>query len=311
MNRLFQISVPLALYMRRVVVVCCLLVLISFTGTSGVSAKAPEDTGAGPLFGGQWAWTNNTSSQTTTLDSLPSIAEDYTATWCTNCVKVEHVLEDLENNGEIKKYHFHRANDHEDPFGSDNTEQHFDSRYNAGAPPIVVFNGTQKQIGSTANGDSLEDDYRSLIGQSLNLGSGNTTLSWSSQDGQTGVVSWSAELNMEQFEEYEMSVNVWFVEASAEFTEGSNGEEIYPSIVTKIVEVGNKSSGTATVSIPNSYDGDDMQVHLMYHFTPIETSQDTGLEDTSEDSDSSSLPSISVVISLSCIIAAAIFKWDN
>ena len=297
--------------MRRVIVVCCLLVLISFTGTSGVSAKAPEDTDAGAIFGGQWAWANNTSSQTSTLNSLPAIAEDYTATWCTNCVKVEHALEDLQDTGEIQKYHFHRANDHEDPFGSNNTEEHFSSRYNAGAPPIVVFNGTQKQIGSTPNGDSLEDDYRSLISQSLNLGSGNTTLSWASQDGRTGIVSWAIDLDMAQFEEYDMSVNIWFVEASAEFSEGSNGEEIYPSIVTEIVEVGNKETGTATVSIPDAYDGDDMQVHLMYHFTPIETTQDTGSEDKGEDDDSSSLSSISAIVSLSCIIAAAIFKWDN
>ena len=297
--------------MRRVIVVSCLLVLISFTGTSGVAAKAPEDTDAGPLFGGQWAWANNTSSQTSTLNSLPAVAEDYTATWCTNCVKVEHTLEDLQDSGEIQKYHFHRANDHEDPFGSNNTEQHFSSRYTAGAPPIVVFNGTQKQIGSTPNGDSLQEDYRTLIGQSLNLGNGNTTLSWTSQDGGTGIVSWSVDLDMTQFEEYDMSVNIWFVEAAAEFSEGSNGEGTYPSIVTEIVEVGNVATGTATVSIPTAYDGDDMQVHLMYHFTPIETTQDTGSEDKGEDDDSSSLSSISAIVSLSCIIAAAIFKWDN
>ena len=59
------------------------------------------------------------------------------------------------------------------------------------------------------------------------------------------------------------------------------------------------------------YDGDDMQVHLMYHFTPIETTQDTGSEDKGEDDDSNSLSSISAIVSLSCIIAAAIFKWDN
>ena len=290
--------------MRRVIVVCCLLVMISFTGTSGVAAKQAEDTSAGPLFGGQWSWTNNTSSQTTALETLPSIAEDYTATWCTNCVKVEHVLETLEDDGSIQKYHFHRANDHEDPFGSNNTEQHFDDRYNAGAPPIVVFNGTQKQAGSTPNSESLEGDYRALISQSLNLGNGSTTFSWAPQGNNTGTVSWSVGLNMTQFEGYDMSVNVWFVEASAEFSEGSNGEEIYPSIVTKIVEVGTTTTGTSTIDIPNSYDGEDMQVHLMYQFTPIKVDEESGGDD-GDDEESSSLPSISVIASLSCIIAAA------
>ena len=295
--------------MRRVIIVSCLLVLISFTGTSGVAAKAPEDTDAGALFGGQWAWANNTSSQTSTLNSLPAIAEDYTATWCTNCVKVEHVLEELQDSGEIQKYHFHRANDHEDPFGSNNTEQHFSNRYTTGAPPVVVFNGTQKQIGSSPNGESLKEDYRSLISQPLDLGSGNTTLSWTSQNEDAGVVSWAVDLDMAQFEGYEMSVNIWFVEASAEFSEGSNGEGTYPSIVTQIVEVGNVATGTATVSIPAAYDGDDMQVHLMYHFTPLDNGQNSGDEEVKETDDSNSLPSISIIISLSCIIAAAaLFK---
>ena len=289
--------------MRRVMIVCCLLVMISFTGTEGVAAREAEDTNAGPLFGGQWVWANNSSSQTTTLGSLPSIAEDYTATWCTSCVKVEHVLQDMEDDGSIQKYHFHRASDHEDPFGSDNTEQYFDKRYDAGAPPIVIFNGTQKQIGSTPNGESLEEDYRTLISQSLNLGDGNTTFSWASQGNNSGVASWALDLDMTQFENYEMSVNIWFVEDSAEFLEGSNGEENYPSIVSKIVDVGSSSTGTATIEIPNSYDGDDMQVHLMYLFTPIPTEIESG--DQGDENDSSSLPSISLIASISCILVAA------
>lgn len=288
--------------MRRVMIVCCLLVMISFTGTNGVAAREAEDTDAGPLFGGQWAWANNTSSQTTTLDSLPSIAEDYTATWCTSCVKVEHVLQDMEDDGSIQKYHFHRANDHEDPFGSNNTEQYFDERYDARVPPIVIFNGTQKQVGSTPNSDSLEEDYRTLISQSLNLGEGNTTFSWASQGSNSGVASWSLDLDMTQFENYEMSVNIWLVEDSAEFLEGSNGEEIYPSIVSKIIDVGNSTTGTATIEIPTPYDGDDMQIHLMYLLTPITTDIEAG---SPGEEDSSSLPSISLLASISCILIAA------
>lgn len=302
MSRLFQILETTAFCMRRVVVVCCLLVMIGFAGTGGVAAREPVDTNAGPLFGGQWAWVNNTSSQTTSLDTLPSIAEDYTATWCTSCVKVEHVLQDMEEDGSIQKYHFHRANDHEDPFGSNETELYFDSRYEAKVPPIVVFNGTQKQVGSTPNSDSLEEDYTALISQSLNLGSGNTTFSWASQESNTGIISWSIDINLTLFADYQLSVNAWFVEASAEFTEGSNGEEIYPNIVTTIVEVGNSKTGSATLDVPNSYDGDDMQVHLMYQLTPIEV--DTG-DDVKETEDSNSIPSISIIASLSCVVAAA------
>jgi hypothetical protein len=208
----------------------------------------------------------------------------------------------MEDDGSIQKYHFHRANDHEDPFGSNNTEQYFDERYDARVPPIVIFNGTQKQVGSTPNSDSLEEDYRTLISQSLNLGEGNTTFSWASQGSNSGVASWSLDLDMTQFENYEMSVNIWLVEDSAEFLEGSNGEEIYPSIVSKIIDVGNSTTGTATIEIPTPYDGDDMQVHLMYLLTPITTDIEAG---SPGEEDSSSLPSISLLASISCILIAA------
>ena len=100
--------------MRRVMLVCCLLILVGFSGTGNVSARPAEDSGSGPLFGGQWSWVNNSSYQNSDLNSLPAIAEDYTATWCTNCVKVESALQELDDEGILQKYHFHRNNDHED-----------------------------------------------------------------------------------------------------------------------------------------------------------------------------------------------------
>ena len=83
------------------------------------------------------------------------------------------------------------------------------------------------------------------------------------------------------------------------------GEEIYPSIVSKIIKLGTATTGTATISIPEAYDGNDMQVHLMYHLIPIETGEGTGVDEVEENDDSSALPSISIIASLGCIVIAA------
>ncbi len=296
-----------ALNMRRVLLVCCLLILIGFTGTGNVSAKQAEDSGSGPLFGGQWTWANNSSYRFSDLDSLPAIAEDYTATWCTNCVKVEDVLQDLDDEGTIQKYHFHRNNDHEDPFGSDNTEAHYKQRYGTGAPPIVVFNGTVKQIGSLPNSDSLESDYRTIISQSLQL-EGNTSLTWTVEGNNSGMISWAINTDLTRFGEYNMSVNAWIVESSAEFKEGSNGKEVYPNIVKKIINLGSEKVGSTSIELPDAFDGDDLQIHLMYHFTPIDNSADETTSDSEDDGNDDSLPSISAITSIMILICAAMVR---
>ena len=293
--------------MRRALMVCCLLILIGFTGTGNVSAKQAEDSGSGPLFGGQWTWANNSSSQTSDLDSLPAIAEDYTATWCTNCVKVEDVLQDLDDEGIVQKYHFHRNNDHEDPFGSENTEDHYKQRYGSGAPPIVVFNGTVKQIGSIPNSDSLETDYRTIVSQSLTL-VGNTTFTWTALGNNSGTVSWAIDTDLTRFGEYNMSVNAWIVESSAEFKQGSNGKEIYPNIVKKIINLGSEKIGTSSIDLPEAFDGDDLQIHLMYHFTPIDNSADEPINDSEQENKGDSLPSLSAITSIMVVLFAALIR---
>jgi len=295
----------IAAYMRRAILVCCLLILVGFTGTGSVTAKPIEDSGSGPLFGGQWAWANNSSSQNSDLGLLPAIAEDYTATWCTNCVKVESALQELDDEGILQKYHFHRNNDHEDPFGSNNTEDHFKQRYGTGAPPIVVINGVIKKIGSIPDSESLKSDYQAMANQSLGL-SGNSTFTWTSQNNGSGVISWAIETDLTRFDDYEMSVNAWIVEGFAEFKEGSNGKEIYPNIVRKIINLGSEKIGSSNIDLPAAFDGDDLQIHLMYHFTQIDNSIEEPVDDSPEEDDA--LPNISVLASIIVLIFAALVR---
>ena len=43
----------------------------------------------------------------------------------------------------------------------------------------------------------------------------------------------------------------------------------YPHIVRQIIGLGNASQGTATIQLPTPYDGNDLEVHLIYEVMPI------------------------------------------
>ena len=99
------------------------------------------------VFGGQHAPIANLTSISTSIDELPAIAEDFTATWCTNCLKAEAALDELEEEGLVQKYEFHRAPDFEDPLGDEAASTYITERYDVTSPPLVAFNGTIKKIG--------------------------------------------------------------------------------------------------------------------------------------------------------------------
>ena len=90
----------------RVRATCIILILlISIIPSS--NAGAPEDLDeVGFVFGGVHIDANNSGNATMALSDLPAIVEDYTATWCTNCVKVENALDDVEETNNMQQYHF-------------------------------------------------------------------------------------------------------------------------------------------------------------------------------------------------------------
>ena len=103
-------------------------------------------------YWGQWAYANNTGNSTLNLSDLPPVVEVYTATWCSNCVDVEHALDAIENDSGIQQYHIHRAiNEVQDPLGSIEVDQRFHDRYGVFAPPVVIFNGTIIKPGSVTS----------------------------------------------------------------------------------------------------------------------------------------------------------------
>ena len=287
-------------------IVSCLvsLMLLSVIIPINADASPAEALEVGVVFGGQWAEANNSTVQASQLSDLPAIVEDYTATWCTNCVEVEHALDDVAQQIPLQQYNFHRSiGETQDPFGTDILDQRWDARYGQRVPPTVIFNGSQKQVGSVSNGDSLQDDYTALAQLDLSLGQGSSSFSWTATGQDSGSVSWNLSIDDSQFGEGVISVNLWVVEASAHFEDGTNGLEDYPFIVREIQSLGNSTSGTAQITLPEAFDGDDLSVHLMYQvINPIvEDNNDTLDSKTSKEK---GLPAISLIATLAIIIAA-------
>ncbi len=278
------------------------LMLLSMIIPINADAAPAETLSIGSVFGGQWTEANNSSVQTSQLADLPAIVEDYTATWCTKCVDVEHALDDVEQQISIQQYNFHRSiGETQDPFGTDVLDLRWESRYGQRVPPTVIFNGSQKQVGSISNGDTLQDDFTALAQIDLGLGVGNSSFSWTAAGQNSGSVSWNISIDSSQFGDGVISVNLWIVEASAHFKDGTNGLEDYPFIVREIQSLGNSTSGTKQISLPDAFDGDDLTVHLMYQVINPIVVEDIVVQ---EPGGKKGLPSISLITTLAIVVAA-------
>jgi len=277
---------------------------------TNADASPAETLSIGAVFGGQWVEANNSTVQTSQLADLPAIVEDYTATWCTNCVDVEHALDDVASQIPLKQYNFHRSiGETQDPYGTDVLDMRWESRYGQRAPPTVIFNGSQKQVGSISNGDSLQDDYTALAQLDLSLGQGSSSFIWSATGHGSGSVSWNLSIDSSQFGESVISVNLWIVEDSAHFEEGTNGLKDYPYIVREIHSLGNSTSGTAQISLPDAFDGNDLSVHLIYQvINPIIDDTTDVRGDDSKPGGDVGLPAISMIATLAIFAVAALTK---
>lgn len=295
----------------RVRATCIILILlISIVPSS--NAGAPEDLEeVGFVFGGVHIEAWHSGNSTSNLSDLPAIVEDYTATWCTNCVKVEHALDDVEETNNMQQYHFHRfIGENEDPLGSLEGDDRWIERYEQRLPPTVVFNGTIKQVGSVPSGDSLQDDYNANLQNPLSLGLGTSTLGWvASTNDSSAIATWNLVMDTDTIPDgATVMSSIWVVEHLAYFPDGSNGEEYYHESVRAIIELGESMSGSMEVTLPTAYDGDDLEVHLIHEVVlpePEDEDPVTPADPVEEDDDDSGLPSISFIAVLSVIMVAA------
>ena len=299
--------------MRVRVIAIIFALLVSLAPTS--QAGQPESlTDVGSVFGGLHVDANSSGNVTNDLSSLPAIAEDYTATWCTNCVKVEHALNDVNENRSMQQYHFHRfIGENEDPLGSQETDDRWIERYENRLPPTVVFNGTLRQIGSTPAGESLVEDYTANLANHLDLGQGSSTLGWNPvEDSSSGTVVWNLIIEPSMIPENgSIQSSLWIVEKLAYFPDGGNQEEYYHDSVRTIITLGDALSGTMDITLPAAYDNDDLEIHLIHEMILPEPEEVEEEEESSEDDEAvevieDSMPALGGLAILSAIGMAAL-----
>lgn len=292
--------------MRRLIAIISVLMLVAIT-TPTTNALPPEQTDAGALFGGQSSIANNTTALTGELADMPVIVEEYTATWCSNCVDVEMAIKNIADQENIKSYMFHRSiGETQDPFGTDELDERWESRYDRRAPPTAVFNGTEMKIGSVADGENLEEDYTNMARVSLPV-EGTSTFSWTPNGMDSGVVTWSNDMSEDIFPSSQIRAQIWIVETTAKFEEGTNGLEDYNKIVRNIFEFENFRNGSEVIDLPDAFDGDDLEVHLIYAEYPILISE----EPIEESMDKPGLlPNLTILSTILAIIAASRFSKE-
>ena len=295
----------------RVRATCLILVLlISIIPTT--NAGSPEELDdVGSVFGGVYLDANVSGNATSSLSELPAIVEDYTATWCTNCIDVEHALDDISDENHMQTYHFHRfIGENEDPLGSQEGDDRWIERYEQRLPPTAVFNGTIRQVGSVPDGETLQEDYNQNLQNALNLGTGSSSLGWIVTNDSNPIATWNLAVDMAMFPEgSEIKSSLWIVEVLAYFPDGGNQEEYYHKSVRGIIDLGKDITGSMEVTLPAAYDGDDLQVHLIHEVIlpePVEETPSEPVADDSEDEEDSGLPSVSLIAVLAITMFAAI-----
>ena len=314
--------------MRKAFLLFGILVLTALGPATSVAAPATS-TDAGIMFGGQWFEANQSGESTVNFSEMPPILEVYTATWCSNCVDVEHALDAIMNETGLQQYHIHRAiNEPQDPLGSIELDQRFYDRYGVSPPPVVVFNGSVIKIGSVTEYDSLESEFTELAQENMDI-SGTSTFTWNSTSDSTGRVTWAIEpLNLTFPAGASLSAYAWIVEDSASFEEGSNGLGDYPHVVRGIIELGEinmtsnpqVTSGSLNITLPPAYDGNDLSIHLIYQFNlPIEVDGpiilgdeecDMNADCAKEEGVREGLPAAPFIASLCVVFGAALVRRD-
>ena len=126
---------------RFFVILVAFLLLVTSQQTSAQSENLKtwndvisEYSDTGTLGGVSISLDSNFTNYSTTMmgDEWPSLIEVYTATWCTNCVTTQNIVDSLSiPDGEsVMKIHYHRfIAETQDPFGSQKTDDRWIDRY--------------------------------------------------------------------------------------------------------------------------------------------------------------------------------------
>ena len=210
--------------------IATLMLLCLLPSASGAEV---EELDSGLLLGGIHGMVNESFELNSSFADLPAIAEDYTATWCSNCVDVEEAMEEVALNVNMQIYAVHRnIYDPEDPLGSESVDQWFRDRYGAFTPwkpPVAGFNGMYAISGSKPVGDSLVSDYTEVAQRPNDAGEGLISMTWTPTGANSGTVSWVFEHSTDK----KYNVTVWMVEKMAYFPEAEKSRNLLLRVYKK------------------------------------------------------------------------------
>jgi len=298
--------------MSRIPAIVLSMIILACLIPSASSAEV-EELDSGLLLGGIYGMANESIAVNSSFEDLPAIVEDYTATWCANCVDVEEAMEEVALNVNMNIYAVHRnIYDPEDPLGSESVDQWFRDRYGdftPWAPPIAGFNGLYAITGSKPVGESLVADYTDLAQRPNDAGDGTMSMIWAPTGTNTGTVTWTFNHSSDKV----YNVSVWMVETVAYFPEGTNNQQYYPHVLREVIDVGvvnstGFSTGTMSVTYADAYDNQDLEVHLVFeeYIAPVLIEEDQQQEPDTEDA-----PFLSMLLTVLSLLAVALHRKDQ
>ena len=300
-------------FMSRITAVVLSMIMVACLIPT-TSAAEVEELNSGLLLGGLHGMANESIVVNSSFSELPAIAEDYTATWCSNCVDVEEAMEEVALSVDMQIYAVHRnIQDPEDPLGTEAVDQWFRDRYGSfipWKPPIAGFNGLYATSGSKPVGDSLVDDYTDLAQRPTDAGAGSMTMNWTPTGTNSGTIAWTFEHSTDKV----YNVSIWMVETTAYYPEGTNNQQYYPHVLREIIDVGlvnssGISTGTMDVTYADAYDDSDLEVHLMFeeYIEPVVIEGNP----QSEPDDTKETPFLSMSLTVLALVVVALRRQNQ
>ena len=313
--------------MRRVLAVlmtAIILIPIQASAASGLFwDQARYDSDGIPIEGGtighgvDWNLTSHNDSSgskelsfISSVESMSTIVEVYTATWCINCVSTQNTLSEAIGDSDAETIHYHSHwFDSLDPFGSDSTEERWESKYGhasalRGTPrdaPTKVIDGERFHWGKVPKSDSLLDDYSASFsrGSTAPL-SGNLSFTILQNQHQFNI-EWNLSSISSHAPTGELSIEPWLllVEDSAYYPDGLNNQQNYEHVLLEaiLLESESENYGTASVNLPSLWDGDDLKIIMLLDWSVISMEGPGAL-----------LPAPGLMLLLTSLIAMAVIR---
>jgi len=265
--------------LAALLMVALIIVPIQASATKGgLWDDAREGKLGGTLGGLSLSLSENSTDSSVSMDviELPTVVEVYTATWCFSCVATEHTLDEAIGDADVIRIHYHRHKfEVEDPFGSNSTDERWESIYGDAstsigwAPrlaPTTVFDGERLHLGTASKSNSLLSDFSaSLAIGSTHPYSGSMSLYSTASE---GVIEFSWDITTMEYNCADgcptETRTAWllFIEDSASFPNGSNGVGDYVHVLHEAVPL-DGLMGSAVIDIPPAWDGEDLSAVLL------------------------------------------------